>query len=189
MKRIVLVLIFVATATLAHGEDIVSLISQYRREHGLSAVKVDARLTAVAEHQAHAMATTGVMDHDVAGSFASRIANAGTDSSAENIAAGTKTWEETLRIWKESSGHNANLLRAGADSIGVAVAHNEQTRYKHFWAMVIGHKETAHHLRAVAAGPGAADEPVVRVKRTKSQEPGFLDSLGSLWKGATSPFR
>jgi uncharacterized protein YkwD len=124
----------------ARAEDIVAMISQYRREHGLSAVKTDAKFTAVAERQAKAMAASGIMDHDVAGSFASRIADASTNSAAENIAAGTKTWADTLRLWENSPGHNANLLRADADVIGVAVARNDQTRFKTFWAMAIGRK-------------------------------------------------
>jgi hypothetical protein len=129
-------------STIAHAEDMAALISQYRHEHGLTAVKIDPQLTAVAERQAHAMAASGIMEHDVAGPFASRIADAHTDSAGENIAAGTKTWSDTLRLWKSSPGHNANLLLAGADSLGVAVARNDQTRYKVFWAMVIGHKES-----------------------------------------------
>ena len=60
-------------ATLAHAEDdMAAMISQYRREHGLSAVKTDPQLTAIAERQAQAMAATGIMDHSVAGSFSSR---------------------------------------------------------------------------------------------------------------------
>jgi hypothetical protein len=43
-------------------------------------------------------------------------------------------------VWKHSSGHNANLLLAKADSVGFAVARNENTHYKTFWAMVIADK-------------------------------------------------
>ena len=89
------------------------------------------------------MAAAGIMDHDVAGSFGSRIAGAQTDSAGENIAEGTKTWADTLRLWQNSPGHNANLLLRDADVIGVAVAHNDATRYKTYWAMVIGHRKTA----------------------------------------------
>ena len=43
------------TGTLAHAEDdMAAMISQYRREHGLSAVKTDPQLTAIAERQAQA---------------------------------------------------------------------------------------------------------------------------------------
>ena len=43
-------------------------------------------------------------------------------------------------MWQTSPGHNANLLQSKADIVGVAVAHNEQTRYKTYWAMVIAQK-------------------------------------------------
>ncbi|HVR58549.1 MAG TPA: CAP domain-containing protein, partial [Pseudolabrys sp.] len=125
------------TATLAHADDMAEMISGYRREHGLSTVKTDPQLTAVAERQAKAMAASGIMDHSVAGSFGSRISSVNANRAAENIAAGTKTWAETFRMWQNSPGHNANLLQARADSVGVAVARNENTRYKIFWAMVI----------------------------------------------------
>jgi uncharacterized protein YkwD len=144
MKSITFICFLIAimlAAAPATAEDISGMISQYRREHGLPAVKVDPKLTAVAERQAQAMARSGIMDHDVDGSFASRISGTNLVSGAENIAAGTKTWSDTLRIWKESPGHNKNLLTPGADIIGVAVARNESTSYKVYWAMVIGRRE------------------------------------------------
>ena len=151
MKFIYVLVGLMVAVSAARAEDITAMISQYRREHGLSAVKTDAKLTAVALRQAQAMAAAGIMEHDVAGSFSSRIVGASTDSAAENIAAGTRTWADTLRIWKESPGHNKNLLRPDADSLGVAVAYNENTRYKAYWAMVIGRKEVKQ--RAVTAAP------------------------------------
>ena len=71
---------------------------------------------------------------------------------AENIAAGTKTWAETIRVWQTSPGHNANLLQPQADSVGVAVARNDQTRYKTFWAMVIAEKSPKKKDRKAAEG-------------------------------------
>jgi hypothetical protein len=135
-----LVPVIFAPATFAHAEDMAGMISGYRREHGLSSVRTDPQLTAIAQRQADAMAASGILDHSVAGSFASRISGTATDAAAENIAAGTKTWAETFRMWQTSPGHNANLLQARADSVGFAVAHNDQTRYKTYWAMVIAEK-------------------------------------------------
>jgi hypothetical protein len=167
------------------------MISQYRREHGLPAVKTDARLTAVAVRQAQAMASSGVMDHDVAGSFASRIAGANTASAAENIAAGTKTWTDTLRIWQASPGHNTNLLRPDADIVGVAVAHNENTRYKTYWAMVIARKPTKRDAVMAAtpslpspASGGGKGGGEVRVRRTQEES-----SVGTLFTGAVNRLR
>ena len=156
MKLICFLLGMMIAVSSAYADDITAMISQYRREHGLPAVKTDAKLTAVAVRQAQAMASTGVMDHDVAGSFASRVAGTNTVSAAENIAAGTKTWADTLRIWKASPGHNTNLLRPDADSLGIAVAYNENTRYKAYWAMVIGRKEVKRRPERMAASPASA---------------------------------
>ena len=151
MKLICFLLGMMIAVSSARAEDITAMISQYRREHGLPAVKTDAKLTAVALRQAQAMAHAGVMDHDVAGSFATRIAGANTSSAAENIAAGTKTWADTLRLWKASPGHNTNLLRPDADSLGIAVAYNENTRYKAYWAMVIARREVKRRTEMAAA--------------------------------------
>ena len=151
MKAVSLGVILAITASLAHAEDMAETISRYRQEHGLSAVKTDPQLTAIAERQAQAMAATGIMDHSVAGSFASRIAGARTVPAAENIAVGAKTWAETFRMWQRSPGHNANLLQARADSVGVAVARNDQTHYKTYWAMVIADKSPKKKDRKVAA--------------------------------------
>jgi hypothetical protein len=140
VKAALLSVIVIVAATYAHADDMAEMISRYRHEHGLSAVKTDPQLTAIAERQARAMAASGTMDHSVGGSFSSRISSAHTGIAAENIAAGTKNWTETFRVWQASPGHNANLLQARANIVGVAVARNEQTKYKVFWAMVIAEK-------------------------------------------------
>src|SRR5712671_7353758 len=165
--------IMAITATLAHADDMAEMISRYRREHGLSTVKTDPQLTAVAERQAKAMAASGIMDHSVAGAFSSRISSVNANRAAENIAAGTKTWADTFRMWQNSPGHNANLLQSRADSVGVAVAHNDQTRYKTFWAMVIAEKSPKKKERKAAAqeriverheSPGNSENPLSTVK-------------------------
>jgi uncharacterized protein YkwD len=151
MKVVWLAIVIAIASTLAHAEDMAEMISRYRREHGLSTVKTDPQLTAIAERQAKAMAASGIMDHSVAGSFSSRISGAHAGMAAENIAAGTKTWAETFRMWQTSPGHNANLLQSRADSVGVAVARNDQTMYKTFWAMVIAEKSPKKKDRKAAA--------------------------------------
>jgi len=140
MRTVLLGAVMAVTSTLAHAEDMAEMISQYRHAHGLSAVKTDPQLTAIAERQAKAMAASGIMDHSVAGSFTTRISGVRTGMAAENIAVGTKTWVQTFHMWQTSPGHNANLLLSKADIVGVAVAHNDQTRYKTYWAMVIAAK-------------------------------------------------
>jgi len=100
MKTVLLGAVVAITATLAHAEDMAEMISRYRHAHGLSTVKTDPQLTA--------MAASGMMDHSMAGSFTARMSGVRTGMAAENIAAGTKTWAETFRMWQTSAGHNAN---------------------------------------------------------------------------------
>jgi uncharacterized protein YkwD len=138
--------------TLARAEDVASLVSQYRRAHGLSAVKIDAELTAVAERQARAMAKAGVMDHNVAGPFSSRVADVRVGAAGENLAQDTKTWAETIQRWETSPGHNGNLLLPDATHIGAAVAYNEQT-HEAFRAMVIGRMVDKRAFQATPFNP------------------------------------
>jgi len=174
MKTVLLGAVVAITATLAHAEDMAEMISQYRHAHGLSTVKTDPQLTAIAERQAKAMAASGIMDHDVAGSFTARISGVRTGLAAENIAAGSKTWAQTFHMWQTSPGHNANLLLSKADIVGVAVAHNEQTRYKTFWAMVIAEKPSKEKEPKVAveretaerrASVGSSENPISAIKK------------------------
>src|SRR5262245_56563603 len=181
MKTVLLALVVAATSTLAHAEDMAEMISQYRQAHGLSTVKTDPQLTAIAERQAQAMAAAGIMDHSVAGSFAARMSAARTGGvAAENIAAGTKTWAETFRMWQNSPGHNANLLQSKADIVGVAVARNEQTRYKTYWAMVIAEKAPKEKELRVAAAPKGNEPKVAAQKKAVEQRASFGSSESPL---------
>ncbi len=178
MKFVCFLIAMMVAVASARAEDITAMISQYRREHGLPAVKTDPKLTAIAERQAQAMASSGIMDHDVAGSFASRISGANVVTGAENIAAGTKTWADTLRMWKESSGHNHNLLTPGADLLGVAVARNENTHYKVYWAMVIGRRDLKRK-------PGTAAVSSSGGRRVNAAQDAAAESSISEWVNHT----
>jgi uncharacterized protein YkwD len=123
-----------------------AMISSYRRRHGLPAVKIDARLMAMARHQARAMAASDRMSHDVGGDFGARLRRRGylAAAAAENIAAGQRSLSEAFSGWVESSPHRANLLLGGATRIGIAAAASgPKSRYRTYWAMVIAAPLTA----------------------------------------------
>jgi len=127
-------LIFAVPALAA---DYASEISAYRRAHGLSAVKPDSRLSAVALKQARAMASSGTVSHSAGGNFATRVADLRKSRAAENIGAGFLSFSEMLKQWEDSTGHRENLLMAGARRVGVASVDNPKSPYRKFWAMVI----------------------------------------------------
>lgn len=121
----------------AASADYASQITAYRRAHGLSAVRMDSHLNAIALRQAQAMSAAGKISHFIAGSFVSRIGKLRDGKAAENLAAGEVTFRETLKQWENSPGHRENLLMPGARKIGIASVSNPRSPYRMFWAMVI----------------------------------------------------
>ena len=121
----------------AMASDYASAISAYRRAHGLPAVKLDSRLSAVALKQAQAMAASGTVSHSAAGNFATRVAPLRKSRAAENIGAGFSTFSEMLKQWEDSRGHRENLLMTGAKRVGVTSVDSPKSPYRKFWAMVI----------------------------------------------------
>ena len=102
MKTFLLVVCCVMGLSMpAAAADYAAQISAYRRTHGLSAVRMDSRLNAIALHQARAMASSGTVSHTVGGSFVSRVGELRKARIAENIAAGFSSFTETLK-----RGHN-----------------------------------------------------------------------------------
>src|SRR5579863_7393983 len=57
----------------------VAMLTAYRASHGLSAVRLDPALTAMAQRQADAMVKANELSHDVAGNFTSRVLASGLD--------------------------------------------------------------------------------------------------------------
>ena len=112
-----------------------SLISEFRAKQGEGSVVIDATLNRIALDQAKAMAARDKLDHDVLGSFNSRMAPAKAGRAAENIAYGYEDFKRTLDQWITSAGHRKNLLLPKASRVGVASARSATSRT--YWAMVI----------------------------------------------------
>jgi uncharacterized protein YkwD len=145
------------------------MISGFRLKHGEGRVVLDATLNRIALEQARAMAARDKLDHDVLGSFGSRIAPSKAGRAAENIAYGYDSFEKTLDQWITSSEHRKNLLLPKASRVGVASA-TSATSHRTYWAMEIaGDYEPPPRL--VAAGrkmpPAAKPKASVQSCRVK----------------------
>jgi uncharacterized protein YkwD len=112
------------------------MISNFRLQHGEGHVTMDATLNQIALEQAKAMAAKDTLDHDVLGSFSSRIALARSGRAAENIAYGYDSFEKTLDQWIASTGHRKNLLLHNASRVGIASMKSAVSR-RTYWAMEI----------------------------------------------------
>lgn len=114
-------------------------LNAYRASRGLGPVRLDPALTAMAQRQADAMVAANALSHDVGGSFSSRLAGAGveTTEAGENLGGGYYSTDEALAGWRESPEHDANLLIARATRFGIAVAKDARTQYRVYWAMEV----------------------------------------------------
>jgi uncharacterized protein YkwD len=152
----------------------IELISNYRASQGLGRVTQDQTLDRIAQQQAAAMAARDVLDHDVIGSFGSRMASSHSGRAAENIAYGHDSFPKTLDQWIHSSGHRKNLLMQGASRVGVASAKSSKTG-RTYWAMVIAGD---YDRPKRAAAKGAAKSAPKAKSRDRAAQPCRVNFLG-----------
>ncbi len=117
------------------------LINAYRQKKGLKPLKLDAELTAAAKAHSRDLAKWDRISHY--GSDGSnpwdRVKRTGYHArlAAENVGTGQISFQEVLRGWEESPGHNKNLLLADATHMGIALVQDPKSEFKSFWTLVI----------------------------------------------------
>jgi uncharacterized protein YkwD len=118
------------------------IINQYRKDNGLKPLKINAELTAAAKAHSRDLAKWDRISHY--GSDGSnpwdRVKRTGYKPrlAAENVGTGQVSFDEVMKGWKKSPGHNKNLLLADAQQMGLALVYEPKTEFKSFWTLVIG---------------------------------------------------
>lgn len=118
------------------------MINQYRSENGLKPLRLNASLTAAAKEHSRDLAKWDRISHY--GSDGSnpwdRVKRTGYKPrvAAENVGTGQASFDEVLKGWKDSPGHNKNLLIADGREMGLALVQDPKTEFKSFWTLVIG---------------------------------------------------
>jgi len=118
------------------------IINQYRAEHGLKPLKLSADLTEAAKSHSRDLAKWDRISHY--GSDGSnpwdRVKRTGFKArlAAENVGTGQVDFGEVMKGWKDSPGHNKNLLLSDAEYMGIALVSDPKTEFKAFWTLVIG---------------------------------------------------
>ena len=122
-------------ASVSEARTAATIISKYRAANGLGPVSLDERLNQAAEHQARAVAATGILSH---GEFTSRMAQYGIRGyRAENLAAGSDSVEDVIARWKASPSHNQNMLLPQVSRVGLARVETPGSGWGRYWALVL----------------------------------------------------
>ena len=150
-----------ATTYSADETAFVGLINGYRAANGLSPLLVSDMISEACYRHNHDMAKYAFFDHYSLQSdwFAvnappwDRMSASGytyNTSKAENIAAGQATAAEVFNAWKNSAGHNINMLNATYKVIGVSQYQLAGSPYTYYWTTDFGAyvDPTAHDVSA-----------------------------------------
>lgn len=116
-------------------------LNSYRAQFGLTPVKLNYKLNLASEVHARDLADAGIISHtgtDGSG-HGDRIQRQGYYFSiaGENVATGQKSWKKVFQAWKDSPGHNENLLRDDVVDFGIALVYEPTTTYSTYWAMLV----------------------------------------------------
>lgn len=116
-------------------------LNAYRRSEGLGEVTLNAKLIAASQAHSDDLSQTGNAAHEGSdGLFHdARLQRAGYDFrlALENVATGQRSWDAALQGWKDSPGHNANLLNPDVTEFGIALTYEPRTTYLTYWTMVL----------------------------------------------------
>jgi uncharacterized protein YkwD len=114
--------------------EVFTLLNQYRAQKGKAALTYDPKLEAAVQGHCEHMAKHGFFDHyapeTVVKYPGDRAKLCGTTATGENLAAGQRSPTEVMNAWKNSSGHNANML-ANHRRVGIC-------RVGSYWGQLFG---------------------------------------------------
>ena len=158
----------------AQEQEFLKLINQYRAQNGKPALTVSVNLNRSASWLARDMAVKGYFSHrDSAGRASStRIADCGgRPYNGENIAAGTikDTASEAFDMWRNSSGHNANMLNGTYKQIGIARYYDASSPYRWYW--VTDYSTTIDGTNAGGGSTGGGTNPSPTPSPTATAQP------------------
>jgi uncharacterized protein YkwD len=118
-----------------------NIINAYRTSKGRNKLRYDARLIAPAQEMANLVAKKGSLKTRAhsSGALMRRMDKAGIPNmaAAENLGAGYRSLEAAIQGWKNSSGHNSNLLHRSMTHMAMARTDRSEGRWKQYWVLVL----------------------------------------------------
>ncbi len=118
------------------------LINNYRAQNGLQPLAISYTLTKASQWKSDDLAANNYFAHDdLTRTWDQRIRDCGYGYNAwmgENIAAGNSGAQATFDQWRNSPGHNANMLGANYTAIGIGRAYSASSTYRWYWTTDFG---------------------------------------------------
>ncbi len=101
----------------AFEEKLLSQINQYRVKNGLHPLSYDERLSNLAKNHSQYMCAKDDLNHD---NFDKRYRQCGRLICVENVGWDHPTPEAQFKAWKNSKGHNTNILNGKIKHAGIS---------------------------------------------------------------------
>jgi len=142
-----------------------TLINQYRSQNGLGPLGLSGKLSAAANFHSWEMAEYNYFSHTLRNgvTWSQNITNFGYTANtykAENIAAGYETAAVVFNAWKNSPGHNANMLSPNYTVIGIGRSYDVDATYRWYWTNTFGGQAlSGDGTAACGTNPGPSPSP------------------------------
>ncbi len=124
-------------------EAFVGLINQYRQQNGLGTLAIDPSIASASDWMGFDMGENNYFSHtdSLGRSPWQRMQDFGYDYNTwmgENIAAGAADAQVAFDLWRNSPGHNANMLNTNFKVMGIARAYTAGSSYGWYWVNDFG---------------------------------------------------
>ncbi|KAJ1971575.1 hypothetical protein H4R35_005180 [Dimargaris xerosporica] len=108
-----------------YDQEVLELVNQHRQSNGVAPLKLDNRLNAIAKSHSDYQKKAKTMTHSSpAGSLGERFKLEGIENVAiaENVAWNQRSAKDVFTSWKNSPGHDRNMLNPAYKRMGLAVS-------------------------------------------------------------------
>ncbi len=128
----------------AEEQEFLRLINEHRAQNGRAPLQLSTALNRAAAWKSQHMADNNYFAHDdtpIGRTWIQRIRDCGYTSNSyigENIAAGISSAQSAFNLWRNSPGHNSNMLNGSYVVIGIGRAYNASSAYDWYWTTDFG---------------------------------------------------
>jgi uncharacterized protein YkwD len=153
------------------------LINDYRQQNGVAPLQLSSTLNHAAAWKSKHMADNNYFAHDdtpIGRTWVQRIRDCGYTYNTylgENIAAGNSGAHATFDQWRNSPGHNANMLNANYSAIGIGRYFNASSTYDWYWSTDFGGFADGYAPPTATPTRTATRTPTLTATRTPTRTP------------------